>query len=108
MKKIILLLLCAVFTLVGCNDTVLPDGDNTGNTETPETPVFVVNADGDYAIPASGGTVEVIVATNIKYSWMRQMLEFGDGAWVMIGVIIRDNASIKDISLKDLPNDNFK
>lgn len=68
MKKIILFLLCAVFTLVGCNDTVLPDGDNTGNTETPETPVFVVNADGDYAIPASGGTVEVIVATNIKYT----------------------------------------
>ena len=45
------------------------------------------------------------IATNIKYSWMRQMLEFGDGALVMIGVKIRDNASIKDIPLKDFPND---
>ena len=45
------------------------------------------------------------IATNIKYSWMRQMLEFGDGALVMIGVKIRDNASIKNIPLKDFPND---
>ena len=26
------------------------------------------------------------IVTSIKYSWMRQMLEFGDGALVMIGV----------------------
>lgn len=45
------------------------------------------------------------IATNIKYCWMRQMLEFGDGALVMIGVKIRENASIKDIPLKDFPND---
>ena len=45
------------------------------------------------------------IATNIKYSWMRQMLEFGDGALVMIGVKIRENASIKDIPLKDFPSD---
>lgn len=45
------------------------------------------------------------IATNIKYSWMRQMLEFGDGALVMIGVKIRDNATIKNIPLKDFPND---
>ena len=45
------------------------------------------------------------IATNIKYSWMRQMLEFGDGALVMIGVKIRENASIKDIPLKDFSND---
>ena len=45
------------------------------------------------------------IATNIKYSWMRQMLEFGDGALVMIGVKIRDNASIKDIPLKDFQED---
>lgn len=45
------------------------------------------------------------IATNIKYSWMRQMLEFGNGALVMIGVKIRDNASIKDIPLKDFPSD---
>ncbi|MBR4848611.1 MAG: Trk system potassium transporter TrkA [Bacteroidaceae bacterium] len=45
------------------------------------------------------------IATNIKYSWMRQMLEFGDGALVMIGVKIRENASIKDIPLKDFPAD---
>ncbi|MBR4848999.1 MAG: Trk system potassium transporter TrkA [Bacteroidaceae bacterium] len=45
------------------------------------------------------------IATNIKYSWMRQMLEFGDGALVMIGVKIRENASVKDIPLKDFPTD---
>ncbi|MBO7230831.1 MAG: Trk system potassium transporter TrkA [Bacteroidaceae bacterium] len=45
------------------------------------------------------------IATNIKYSWMRQMLEFGDGALVMIGVKIRDNATIKGIPLKDFPSD---
>ena len=45
------------------------------------------------------------IATNIKYSWMRQMLEFGDGALVMIGVKIRENATIKDIPFKDFPND---
>ena len=45
------------------------------------------------------------IATNIKYSWMRQMLEFGEGALVMIGVKIRENASIKDIPLKDFPTD---
>ena len=45
------------------------------------------------------------IATNIKYSWMRQMLEFGEGALVMIGVKIRENALIKDIPLKDFPTD---
>lgn len=45
------------------------------------------------------------IATNIKYSWMRQMLEFGNGALVMIGVKVRENASIKDIPLKDFPSD---
>lgn len=45
------------------------------------------------------------IATNIKYSWMRQMLEFGDGALVMVGVKIRENATIKGIPLKDFSND---
>ena len=45
------------------------------------------------------------IATSIKYSWMRQMLEFGDGALVMIGVKVRENASILNIPFKDLPND---
>ena len=45
------------------------------------------------------------IATNIKYSWMRQMLELCDGALVMIGVKIRENATIKDIPFKDFPND---
>ena len=45
------------------------------------------------------------IATNIKYSWMRQMLEFDNGALVMIGVKIRENATIKDIPFKDFPND---
>jgi trk system potassium uptake protein TrkA len=45
------------------------------------------------------------IATNIKYSWMRQMLEFGNGALVMIGVKIRSNALITNKPLKDFPRD---
>lgn len=45
------------------------------------------------------------IATSIKYIWMRQMLEFGDGALVMIGVKIRANASIINIPFKDFPSD---
>lgn len=45
------------------------------------------------------------IATNIKYSWMRQMLEFGDGALVMIGVKIRSNAQIINIPFKEFPRD---
>lgn len=42
------------------------------------------------------------IATSLKYSWARQMLEFGDGALVMIGVKMRANASILNIPFKDL------
>lgn len=45
------------------------------------------------------------IATNIKYSWMRQMLEFGNGALVMIGVKIRDNAEIINIPFRELTRD---
>lgn len=45
------------------------------------------------------------IATNIKYSWMRQMLEFGNGALVMIGVKIRSNAQIINIPFRDFPRD---
>lgn len=45
------------------------------------------------------------IATNIKYSWMRQMLEFGNGALVMIGVKIRDNAEIINIPFRELARD---
>ena len=45
------------------------------------------------------------IATNIRYSWMRQMLEFGDGALVMVGVKVRDNASILNIPFKELVRD---
>ena len=45
------------------------------------------------------------IATNIKYSWMRQMLEFGKGALVMIGVKIRDNAEIINIPFRELARD---
>lgn len=45
------------------------------------------------------------IATNIRYSWMRQMLEFGDGALVMVGVKVRANASILNIPFKDLVRD---
>lgn len=42
------------------------------------------------------------ITTSIKYSWMRQMLEFGDGALVMIGVKVRKNSSIINVPFKDL------
>ena len=45
------------------------------------------------------------IATNIRYSWMRQMLEFGDGALVMVGVKVRNNASILNIPFKELVRD---
>lgn len=45
------------------------------------------------------------IATNIRYSWMRQMLEFGDGALVMVGVKVRGNASILNIPFKELVRD---
>lgn len=42
------------------------------------------------------------ITTSIKYSWMRQMLEFGNGALVMIGVKVRSNSSIINIPFKEL------
>ncbi len=42
------------------------------------------------------------ITTSVKYSWMRQMLEFGNGALVMIGVKVRSNSSIINIPFKDL------
>ncbi len=45
------------------------------------------------------------IATSIKYSWMRQMLEFGNGALVMIGVKIRANSSILNKPFKELSRD---
>ncbi|MBQ3622898.1 MAG: Trk system potassium transporter TrkA [Bacteroidaceae bacterium] len=45
------------------------------------------------------------IATSIKHSWMRQMLEFGNGALVMIGVKIRANSSILNKPFKDLSRD---
>lgn len=45
------------------------------------------------------------IATSLKYSWMRQMLEFGDGALVMLGIKIRSNATILNIPFKELSRD---
>ena len=45
------------------------------------------------------------IATGMKYIWMRQMLEFGGGALVMIGVKIRENALITNLPFKDFAND---
>jgi trk system potassium uptake protein TrkA len=45
------------------------------------------------------------IATSIKHSWMRQMLEFGNGALVMVGVKVRENASIINIPFKELSPD---
>lgn len=45
------------------------------------------------------------IATSVKYSWMRQMLEFGNGALVMIGVKMRDDSPMLNIPFKDLARD---
>jgi trk system potassium uptake protein TrkA len=45
------------------------------------------------------------IATSIKYSWMRQLLEFGNGALVMVGVKVRENAVIINTPFKELPHD---
>lgn len=45
------------------------------------------------------------IATSIKYSWMRQFLEFGDGALVMIAVKVREGAPILGQLFKELPGD---
>ncbi len=42
------------------------------------------------------------ITNSIKYSWMRQLLEFGSGALVMIGVKVRANSQIINIPFKDL------
>lgn len=45
------------------------------------------------------------IATGIKYSWMRQFLEFGNGELVMIGVKVRAGAPILGKRFKDFPGD---
>lgn len=66
MKKLFLLLLCAAFAMVGCEGMEQFGGGD--DTITPEQPIFVTNADGDYVVSKDGGTVEVEVATNIDYT----------------------------------------
>ena len=67
MKKLFLLLLCAAFAMVGCEDAML-DGLTPDNTENTETPVFIVDANGDYVVAAEGGNVEVNIVTNLEYT----------------------------------------
>lgn len=43
------------------------------------------------------------ITTSIKYCWMRQFLEFGDGELVMVGVKVRVGAPILGTLFKDLP-----
>lgn len=68
MKKLFLTILCAAVALVGCDESMLNGIPTPDNTDTTETPVFVVDADGDYIIPAAGATIEVLVATNLEYT----------------------------------------
>ena len=63
MKRLFLLLLCTLFAFVGCETPA--DGTTQ---ETPEQPIFVIDVDEKYVVPADGATVEVVVATNIEYS----------------------------------------
>ena len=68
MKKLFLLLLCAAFAMVGCDDAMLDGGLTPDNTENTETPLFIVDANGDYVVAAEGGNVEVNVVTNLEYT----------------------------------------
>ena len=68
MKKLFLMLLCAAFAMVGCEDLDIGAiQDILDSIETPEDPVFVVDKDGDYIIAQEGGEVEVVVLTNLEY-----------------------------------------
>lgn len=42
------------------------------------------------------------ICTSIRYSWVRQMWEFCDGALVLLGIKLRDNSSILNIPLSQL------
>lgn len=68
MKKLFLLLLCAAFAMVGCDDAMVDGGLTPDNTDYTETPVFIVDTNGDYVVAAAGGSVEVNVVTNLEYS----------------------------------------
>ena len=48
--------------MVGCDTPI--DGDNTSTTE---DPIFIVDVEGDYTVPVSGGTAEILVISNIEY-----------------------------------------
>ncbi|MBR5821517.1 MAG: Omp28-related outer membrane protein [Alistipes sp.] len=61
MKKLFLLLICALFAFVGCEQMA----DGTGDVE---QPVFVANTEGSFIVPANGATIEVEVSTNIEYT----------------------------------------
>ena len=65
MKKLFLLLLVAAFAMVGCE--YLPSSEE-GIPTPPESPVFIVDVDGNYVVPVSGGAVEVLVVTNLEYT----------------------------------------
>ena len=47
------------------------------------------------------------IASSIKMSWIRQYWEVGSGELVMIGVMMRSNAQILNIPLKDLGRQNL-
>ena len=74
MKKLFLLLICALFAFVGCEQMA----DGTGDVE---QPVFVANTEGSFIVPANGATIEVEVSTNIavyvmmfwSLQWLRIM-----------------------------------
>lgn len=65
MKKLFLLLLVAAFAMVGCE--YLPSSEE-GIPTSPESPVFIVDVDGNYNVSASGGTVEIRAVTNLEYT----------------------------------------
>ena len=61
MKKLFLLVICALFAFVGCEQMM--DG-----TQDVEQPLFVANTDGSFIVPANGATVSVDVVTNLEYT----------------------------------------
>ena len=63
MKKLLLFLLCWLFT-VGCSDVKI---DINQKYPSPEESLFTIDGEGNYVVEAKGGDVVVKVTTNIEY-----------------------------------------
>ena len=93
MKKLFLLLTLLGMVAVGCskddtdkgndNKTEQPNENEGGNeNDDDEKPVFEIDAEGSYTIPAQGAEIKVTITTNLEY---RVEVSEDAKAWLSIG-----------------------